>query len=218
LFDAVSSNTEKRVPLPASQSSKPRSTPRSRSLATGGPSGTPQPLNTACARGGPRRDGMVSNASLYDTDFFAWTEEQAAALRDAARLGANIPLDWENLAEEIESLGLSVRRELRSRIGVIMEHLLKLEHSGARDPRAGWMDTVERERLEVERLLDENPSLRPRLGDVIAKEASHACRLAARSLARHGEASAAAVAQLGAAPYTEEQVLGDWWPDGELQA
>jgi hypothetical protein len=63
--------------------------------------------------------------SLYDEDFVRWTEEQAAALRQAK--GSNLPLDWENLPEEIESLGRSDRRELRSQITRILRHLLKLK-------------------------------------------------------------------------------------------
>jgi hypothetical protein len=63
---------------------------------------------------------MAKLKALYDQDFVRWTEEQAAALRRAKSLppaaprGSNLLLDWENLAEEIESLGKSDRRELRS--------------------------------------------------------------------------------------------------------
>ena len=53
---------------------------------------------------------MAKVSELYDHDFFLWTKEQAAALRRAKE--SNLPLDWENLAEEIESLGKSDRREL----------------------------------------------------------------------------------------------------------
>ena len=76
-------------------------------------------------------------AQLYEEDFVRWTEEQSSALRKAARIGTNLPLDWENLAEEIESLGRTLSLELRSPIAVILEHLLKLEHSPAIDPRRG---------------------------------------------------------------------------------
>src|SRR5438132_13350834 len=79
-----------------------------------------------------------SAARLYEEDFVRWTEEQSSALRDAARIGTNLPLDWENLAEEVESSGRSQRHELRRRIAVILEHLLKLERSPAADPRRGW--------------------------------------------------------------------------------
>jgi predicted YcjX-like family ATPase len=70
-------------------------------------------------------EGMAKLTNLYDEDFVRWTEEQAAALRQAKR--SNLPLDWENLAEEIESLGRSDRRELRLQITRILRHLLKLE-------------------------------------------------------------------------------------------
>ena len=63
---------------------------------------------------------MAKLSGLYDEDFVRWTEEQAAALRRAK--GSNLPLDWENLAEEIESLGKSDRRELRSQITRILRH------------------------------------------------------------------------------------------------
>ena len=59
-----------------------------------------------------------SAAPLYEEDFVRWTEQQSRALREAARLGTNLLLDWENLAEEVDSLGRSVRHELRSRIAV----------------------------------------------------------------------------------------------------
>ena len=55
-----------------------------------------------------------SAARLYEEDFVRWTEEQSSALRDAARNGTNLPLDWENLAEEVESSGRSQRHELRA--------------------------------------------------------------------------------------------------------
>jgi hypothetical protein len=146
-------------------------------------------------------------AQLYKEDFVRWTEQQAAALRDAAGLTTNLPLDWENLAEEIDSLGRSLKHELRSRLMVILEHLLKLEYSPATDPRRGWIETIDRERLIVEDLLEESPSLKGGLSVAIEQAKLRALRLAARSLSNSGEA-----AELRLPPYTEEQVLGDWFP------
>ena len=57
--------------------------------------------------------------ALYEQDFYRWTQEQARVLRDAARVGVNLPVDWENVAEEIESLGRSDRREITSRLATI---------------------------------------------------------------------------------------------------
>jgi Domain of unknown function DUF29 len=149
-----------------------------------------------------------SAAQLYEEDFVRWTEQQSNALREAARNGTNLPLDWENLAEEIESLGRSQRHELRSRLAVILEHLMKLEHSPASDPRSGWMDTISRERLNVEDLLQDSPSLRGELGAMIEKLKPRMARLATASLFGYGET----VKKLPVADYTEEQILGDWFP------
>ncbi len=158
---------------------------------------------------------MSDNAArLYEEDFVRWTEQQAEALRQAASVvTTNLPLDWENLAEEIDSLGRSQRNELGSRLAIILEHLIKLENSPASDPRPGWMDTIDRERAEVARLLQQNPSLRGEITRMISMEAPRAARLAARSLLRHREASAAAIVQLGGVSYVEGQVLSDWFPE-----
>lgn len=149
-----------------------------------------------------------SAAQLYEEDFVRWTEEQSSALRKAARIGTNLPLDWENLAEKIESLGRTLSLELRSRIAVILEHLLKLEHSPAIDPRRGWVETIIRERSEIEPLLAENPSLRRDAGRIISEEAPRVARLTSRLLRLHGEDRGSLAAPI----YEEGQVLGDWFP------
>ena len=156
-----------------------------------------------------------SAVQLYEEDFVRWTEQQSRALREAAGVGANLPLDWENLAEEIESLGRSQRHELRSRLAVILEHLLKLEHSPATEPRRGWMETISRERLNIEYLLEDSPSLRGEVEAMIEELKPRVARLATASLFGYGEA----VKKLSPPSYTEEQVLGDWFPgDGPLPA
>ena len=99
-------------------------------------------------------------ATLYDTDFHAWTQEQAAKLRALVAARSNLDLDLENIAEEIESVGASDRRELHSRLARIIEHLLKLEDSTLGEPRHGWKSSVRAERTSLERLLEQSPSLR----------------------------------------------------------
>ncbi len=155
---------------------------------------------------------MSDTAGLYDEDFVRWTEVQAKALREAARAGANLPLDWEHLAEEVEDLGRSLRRELRSRIWTIMEHLMKLQHAPALDPRRGWIGTVLRERDEISGLLEDAPSLRREIAKMIEDEAPRVAKRVAFDLASHGETTPALLAKLTGASYTEDQILGDWLP------
>jgi hypothetical protein len=156
---------------------------------------------------------MNKPADLYEQDFVLWAEEQARALRQAAHSGANLPLDWENLAEEIESLGRRDRRELRSRIQRVIEHLLKLECSPALDPRPGWRTTIRRERQEIEMILEDSPSLRRQVGEIVSEKTADAIESLEPELASHGELTEAAKATLASVNYGPEQVLGDWWPD-----
>jgi Domain of unknown function DUF29 len=151
-------------------------------------------------------------AQLYEEDFVRWTEQQAAALRDAAGRSTKLPLDWENLAEEIDSLGRSYRRELRSRIAVIIERLIKLECSPAVDPRRGWMETIGRERSDIELLLDDSPSLKGEAGGIAAAQTARVARHMIQELRRHGDATPDVIGKITAAKYTEDQVLGDWFP------
>jgi uncharacterized protein DUF29 len=155
--------------------------------------------------------GMAKPKTLYDVDFFRWTEEEAAVLRRAK--DSNLPLDWENLAEEIESLGRSDRRELRSQITRILRHLLKLEASPAAESRAGWRSTVREARSEIESVLDDSPSLRGEAEAMIKKQIRAAAELAADDLGQHGEPADAVWKRLEGEEYTEQQVLGAWFPD-----
>ena len=74
------------------------------------------------------------SSDLYERDLHAWSEVQADLLR--RRRFAEV--DLEHVVEEIEDVGGSLYRECRSRVRTIMEHLLKLQHSAASEPRAGW--------------------------------------------------------------------------------
>jgi hypothetical protein len=154
---------------------------------------------------------MTKISELYDRDFFLWTQEQAAALRAVRK--SNLPLDWDNLAEEIESLGKSDRRQLRSQIRRILRHLLKLEVSPALDPREGWCSTIRDSRSEIEDVLQDSPSLRREVDNIISEELNVAAKFAAADLQQHGEPAEAVWARLEEGGFTAEQVLGDWFPD-----
>jgi Domain of unknown function DUF29 len=146
----------------------------------------------------------------YETDVLTWSEQQAALLR---RIGAgekvNDQVDWENIAEEIESLGQSERRSLASHVRNVLEHLIKLEASPAAEPRAGWKDTVLRARSDIEDLLKTSPSLRPGLEGVVTEQLPRALKLAVSSLAVHGETPRVPLDQIR---YSADQVLGEWFP------
>src|SRR4051812_23384533 len=104
--------------------------------------------------------------TLYDEDFVLWTERQADSLRLAARQPSNIPLDWENLAEEIESVGKRDRREVESLVLNILVHLAKLAHSPAQRPRRGWLRQVKEARRRLTRILQDSPSLNAKLPEI----------------------------------------------------
>ncbi|MCC7267028.1 MAG: DUF29 domain-containing protein [Caulobacteraceae bacterium] len=88
---------------------------------------------------------------LYDVDFVAWTEAQAAALR-ARRSGANA-LDYDNLAEEIEDLGKSEQHACESFVENIIEHLLKIEFIGPRETIPHWRGEIVAFRNSLKRRL-----------------------------------------------------------------
>ena len=72
-------------------------------------------------------------SSLYDCDFFAWSLEQAKLLR----AGKLVRADIEHIAEEIERMGRAEKRELISRLSVLLLHLLKCDISPRSAARAG---------------------------------------------------------------------------------
>jgi hypothetical protein len=156
---------------------------------------------------------MMDPKTLYDSDFAAWAQQQAEGLRAIARGGSNQLLDWENLAEEIESLGTSQRSALGSYIMRIIQHLVKLEYSPAVEPRNGWRHTVRLARLQAQRRIADNPSLKPELARFVDQEIRHGIELAIADLEEHGEIDEVEADVLRRARYTEEQVLGDWFPE-----
>ena len=149
--------------------------------------------------------------TLYDEDFVVWTERQAEALRHAARIGSNLPLDFENLAEEIESVGRSERREVKSLVNLIISHVLKLSYSPSLETRVGWEGEISRWRYLLRETLADSPSQRPSFPAVVAAEVPRAVRSAARSLRDYGEGEAAAEMERNPPDITAEQVLDEDW-------
>lgn len=140
----------------------------------------------------------------------AWTRAQVRALKHLARSRPNEPVDFPHLIEEIADLGKGERDAVRCRVRTIIEHLLVLEHSRARDPRAGWMSTIGRARTALEDKL--SPSLRHDLRTQLSRLYAQARRGVARDFALFGEPEAAA-ALPEACPCSLEQILRhDWYP------
>jgi Domain of unknown function DUF29 len=148
---------------------------------------------------------LASKAELYATDFHVWAEEQAALLR-ARRFDA---LDLDHLIEEVEGLGDAKRSAVLDDARVIMEHLLKLEHSPATGPRNKWRATVREHRNRLE--ADLTPRLLRVLDEELARWYEVARKSAAESMRDYGE-HAAADALPDSCPYTRDQVTGDWLP------
>jgi hypothetical protein len=90
-------------------------------------------------------------SNLYESDFVAWTREQAAELRRLRDARINSRLDLEQLAEEVEDLGSERKFSVESFVELVIEHLLKLAHSPAVHPRNKWMISVHNARRAATR-------------------------------------------------------------------
>src|SRR3990167_3765622 len=94
----------------------------------------------------------------YETDFYAWTLHNAKLVRQR-KLSE---IDIENIAEELESMGKSDRRELVNRLAILMAHLLKWQFQ-PNERSNSWKTTIRNQRIDVIDLLDESPSLKNEL-------------------------------------------------------
>lgn len=100
--------------------------------------------------------------SLYEVDFYAWTQRQSLLLRNQQWP----QIDLDNVIEEIESLGRQQRQELRNRLAILIGHLLKWEHQSERRSRS-WFATINVQRLDIGELIADNPSLKPYLAEAL---------------------------------------------------
>ena len=140
----------------------------------------------------------------YDRDFHAWAMEQAELIRSRS---ANA-IDWENVAEEIESLGRQERSELRNRLTVLLGHLLKWEFQPERRGRS-WLNSISIQRRASRRHLTENPSLKSAQADLFNEAYETAREEASTETERDVDVFPAEP------PFTLEQALDpDWLPGG----
>jgi hypothetical protein len=147
---------------------------------------------------------------LYEADLYAWTRQQALALRRFARTRPNLPLDLDQIAEEIKDLGKSERDTAYSLAQRVIEHFLLIEHSPATDQRLHWADGIDEFRAQMRYKL--SPTIRRHLRRDLGELYADGRRIVERKMRRHGEQDAAAALPADC-PYTIEQVLGDWLPD-----
>jgi len=146
---------------------------------------------------------MTTRAQLYDTDFYGWTQEQADKLRTGNLAG----LDLDNLIEEIESMGRGERRELESRIELLLMHLLKWQYQPARRGKS-WRLTIEDQRDRILGHVSENPSLKSKLAPCMQDAYRHARRAALRETQIDESAFPAQC------PWTFDQATdADFWPE-----
>ncbi|MFC7474663.1 DUF29 domain-containing protein [Dankookia sp. GCM10030260] len=160
---------------------------------------------------------MSDVGELYERDFYAWTQDQAALLRawpEALRPNA---LDLNHLAEEIEDLGKSQRRAARSLLLQVIQHLLKLRLHPDRQSEQRWKKDVNGFRDQLRDVFAENPSLRAARDELAADLWARAVASLRRDLELDGFDSRAAMAPLPdpAEPCFDldrEILAEDWFP------
>jgi len=144
----------------------------------------------------------LSRVDLYESDFFAWTQEQVTLLKQRAWDRLDLP----NLIEELEDLGRRERQELRNRLGVLLGHLLKWQFQPENRGNS-WQATIREQRRETTLLIAENPSLKPYLAEAMPLSYKAALDLAVRETGwnyNHFPSEC---------PYSLEQALDDdFWP------
>lgn len=141
--------------------------------------------------------------ALYESDFYAWANEQAALLRDRRLSEADI----EHIAQEIETMGKTEKRELVSRLKVLLVHLLKWRFQPA-GRCTSWRLTIAEQRREVQDHLDDNPSLKATVSQAMASAYAGARLAAARETSLDVEIFP------DACPWTFAEVTDEsFWPE-----
>ena len=141
--------------------------------------------------------------TLYDTDFYQWTQQQAALLRQ----GQLVALDIDHLAEEIEDMGKSNRLALESYLSNVIMHLLKWQYQPERRSTR-WKLSIRNGRRQIEKRLKNSPSLKPQLQTIVQEE-----YLPVRENAADETNIPLATFPMEC-PFTVEQVLDtEYWPD-----
>lgn len=149
------------------------------------------------------KDNVATLQTLYETDFYAWAMKTAGLIRQ----GRIHEVDWGQVAEELEDMGRGERREMASRLEELSAHLLKwVLQPKRRSP--SWRRTLNARRAELERLFEDNPSLRQLAPATLEKEYRRAVREAS------DETSLPPDAFPSRRPFSLDEALSeDYWPD-----
>ncbi len=111
------------------------------------------------------------SATLYDKDFYAWTQEQAKLIKERTLS----KLDLVHLYEELNIMGAKEKSELKNRLAQLLMHLLKWKYQPSRQSRS-WQNTIKDQREELEDLLEDNPSLKNKISECFNKSYNKAIR------------------------------------------
>lgn len=133
---------------------------------------------------------------LYETDFAVWLDQTSQLLREKRFT----EIDVDNLIEEIDSLSRRDKRELRSRLIVLLSHLLKYRYQPENHSQS-WLNTIVEQRRQIELILEDSPSLKSYLTEVFA-----ACYAKARIEAQQ-ETQLEVTAFPESCPFTQDDVL-----------
>jgi hypothetical protein len=136
--------------------------------------------------------------SLYEQDFYQWTQEQA----DLLKAGALSQLDVENLIEEIESMGRSEKRELVNRLSVLLAHMLKWDYQPERRGKS-WLNTIKIQRIDIREVLKDSSGLKHQFQESVSTAYEKAVVFAA------DETGLLESAFPETCPYTTEQIMGE---------
>lgn len=151
----------------------------------------------------PDVGGDTRTGAGYDADFFQWTQNTAEMIRQ----GRLAEVDLEHVAEEIEDMGKRDRREVRSHLGVLIMHLLKWEHQPElRTP--SWRSTIVEQRMQIQLIIQDSPSLRRLPSDELAGTYKHAVKQASTQTGLSDDRFPSVC------PHTAEQILdGEFFPN-----
>ncbi|HWP00562.1 MAG TPA: DUF29 domain-containing protein [Methylococcus sp.] len=143
------------------------------------------------------------NANLYETDRAAWLAQQAELIKS----GQLALVDQTHLLEELEAEMGNYRHQIRSRLRILLAHLLKWKYQ-PEQRSSSWRGTIRNQRQSIEDILEDNPSLRQTMAEAIKKAYAPAVRLAA------DETGIKETDFPTSCEWSEKEILDeDFWPD-----